>query len=127
MEALDRLQEKIRDIQEKLQDLWEYNRTPLLIGVSGAAVLLILIIVLCAVQCSSPEKAEINEKFEATDSFVFPENLSLVDDYYFSREEAENWSQDEADLWFTDIDSKALKDIKDTNDEIIDELLGAAP
>lgn len=91
-------------------------------------MLFVLGLIILLIQ-ASPEKkpAEIPETFEADAPVLIPDSPEIEKDYYFSRATENQWKKDEVDKWFTYPDEDSMKNISETNDKIVKEILEAAP
>lgn len=78
---------------------------------------------------TSPQKhkTELPEHFEADASVLIPDAPDIEKDYYPSRITENQWSKDEVDKWFTYPDEDAMKNLSDSNDKIVKDILEAAP
>lgn len=78
---------------------------------------------------TSPEKqrSEISEHFEADAPLLIPDAPNIEKDYYPSRTTENQWSKDDVDKWFTYPDEDVMKEISDSNDKIVRDILEAAP
>lgn len=121
----------IKKIRDKIQDIFSGNTKLLFIVLAGLLLIIILCIILAVHQCSlasSKGKMEKgNETFLPSDDFIFTDDNSLTQDYYYSRDSKEKWSQEDLDEWFTPLDSDFVKTLSKNNDFIINDLMGAAP
>lgn len=122
MEFLDNILDKIRDV-------FVENTKLLIVVVSGLLFVLIGSVCLAVVECTESKKrpSTAEETYNPTDSFVPPKADAMLDDYYFSRETSDSWSQEEIDEWFTKIDEDAVDSLSKSNDNIINEIIGVAP
>lgn len=65
--------------------------------------------------------------FEADQKIILPEGPSVPDGYAVTRELSEKWTEQESRENFTLPDNSALNSLKNSNDKIVNEILGAAP
>lgn len=110
----------LRDFAKKKPVVFSLICLLIALFIAGLIVLLIQ---------TSPDKKkpEIQEKFEADAPVLIPDALEIEKDYYFSRETENQWKKDEVDKWFTYPDEDAMKNVSDTNDKIVKDVLGTAP
>lgn len=127
MNIKEKLKEKFEDIKEELSYRLEGTSRSVFIALGSLLLLLILLLILMINQCSTPPKVKVTETFEIKDEYIYPESVNMTDDYYFSREAKDAWSQEEIDEWFTEPDTESIKELSDANDKIINEITGAAP
>lgn len=81
---------------------------------------------------NSPEKksksdAAAPEHFEADAPILIPDAPQIEKDYYPSRTTENQWQKDEVDKWFTYPDEDVMKDLAESNDKIVKDIIGAAP
>lgn len=101
-----------------------------MIYVCGGLVLVLLL--LCALIITSPDiKPKKNvPKAQAVpleDTPVLPEEPGIGDEFRYYREQHKVWSREDAEEWFTPPDGDILKDLEETNNTIISDILEAAP
>ncbi len=122
----------VNDIKDSFNDFIDEH------GKGMIAVLCILIfliisalILLLAQAFKKPTKAKkvVSEAIELNieDEFIQPQNLSLTEDYYFSRVTEESWSREATDEWFSKPDEITIKELGKANDALIEEIVGVAP
>jgi hypothetical protein len=119
---------------EKLKEKFQFilqNTKLLVLVLSGLGLIFILCIVLAAVQCNSAGKRKQisvgEETFAPSDDFIFTGDNTLTQDYYYSREVNEKWSQEDIDEWFTPVNPDSVESLSKSNDFLINDLMGAAP
>ncbi|MCQ2594470.1 MAG: hypothetical protein MJ196_04335 [Treponemataceae bacterium] len=61
------------------------------------------------------------------DELVLPAEPGIDDSYQFYREQKRKWSREDAEVWFTAPDDLMLKELEQTNNALISDVLGAAP
>ena len=95
---------------------------------------IILLLFVCALialgvhSCNKNKIGEVKrEDFKTEDEFIPPSNIKLTEDYYFSREPKESWSQEEIEKWFSNPNTVNMNELKQANDVLVDEIIGAAP
>lgn len=67
------------------------------------------------------------EHFEADAPILIPDAPQIEKDYYPSRITENQWQKDEVDKWFTYPDEDVMKDLAESNDKIVKDIIGAAP
>ncbi len=67
------------------------------------------------------------EPLNADQALLLPDGPSVPSTYTVSRGKKDNWSQEEAEQWFTIPDSAAVDMLEKSNDSIISDITGAAP
>ena len=68
-----------------------------------------------------------DEDFTLHQSLVSPEAPSMPDEYYLVRPKDYEWTQEDIDRWFAPPDEQLLDALHTANDQIITDLLEAAP
>ncbi len=123
----------IEDIKDKVS---HYITISPKLSITITSIILLLFlstIVLGIAQCtqsaSHVKRVSIprDDSFELVDDLFKPEDKPLAEDYYFSREPKDKWTESEFDQWFTIPDEQTLGDLKRANDSLIDKITGAAP
>ena len=64
---------------------------------------------------------------ELTEPLSIPDGPELPKDYTASRNPKDKWSQEEAEEWFTLPSQKEIDSLSKANDNLINEITGAAP
>jgi len=92
-------------------------------------VILVCIILLLSLGKKEKNKpAEIpGQKLEFTERLVVPDGPALPRDYTTSRKTEEKWSSEEAEPYFTVPAEKEIESLANANDNMINEIIGAAP
>ncbi len=123
--------EFFEDIKANFDDFVE--RTSKL-TVTILAILLFLfvsaiIVLIFALSSTSKKKAfqKARTPLSAEDSFLPPSQLKLTQDYYFSREATSSWNRKESDRWFSKPNSVNMNELHQANEQVVDEIIGAAP
>ncbi len=66
-------------------------------------------------------------KINAEEKFIVPDGPEVPSEYETSRKTEEAWTEDEAEEWFTFPDENEIRKLGESNDRMIDEIIGAAP
>lgn len=121
--------EFLNNIIERIKDAFVENTRLLIVVVAGLLFVLIGSVCLAVTECTEAKKrpSTAEETYNPTDSFVPPKADAMLDDYYYSRETDDTWTQEEVDEWFTKIDEYAVDNLSKSNDNIINEIIGVAP
>ena len=92
------------------------------------ALLLLCIILLIALAGKKKEPAPVpGSVLELTEPLVIPDGPELPKDYTASRTPKDKWSEEEAQEWFTIPSQKEIDSLSKSNDNLINEITGAAP
>jgi len=120
------LKEKINSLYEKVKDFCMENKMISIIIACLIAVILICIILLtCTVGHNKPEPDP--EPVTLTQPLVNPDGPALPKDYNISRKTEKNWSDEEVSEWFTVPSEKEIEALSKSNDNMVNEIIGAAP
>ncbi len=126
---LDKIKEKASSLFEKVREFYEENKILSLLIVSLTALLLLCILLLIVLTSkkknSTPEVP--GTVLELTETPVVPDGPELPKDYTASRSPKEKWSEEEAEEWFTIPTQKEIDSLSKANDNLINEITGAAP
>ncbi|MBO4387480.1 MAG: hypothetical protein J5817_10775 [Treponema sp.] len=118
--------DKIRDAYDNLAA----KTSRLAVTILGIILLLFVcaLIALGVHSCNQNRIGDVKrEDFKTEDEFIPPSNIKLTEDYYFSREQKECWSQEEIEKWFSNPNTVNMNELKQANDALVDEIIGAAP
>lgn len=128
-EFWEKIKEIFIDLKDKLLDFYEENRKLSLIILSFIIVILICLILLIALIGKKDKKPDEvpGQELLLTESLVIPNGPELPRDYNTSRETKEKWSEEEAQEWFTIPGDKEIEALSKSNENLINEIIGAAP
>lgn len=126
---IEKIKEIIDSLTEKVQSFYEENKKLSLIIASMFLVILICLILLVSLSGKEKKKpAEVpGQKLEFTERLVVPDGPALPRDYTTSRKTADKWTSEEAEPYFTIPEDKEIEALANANDNMINEMLGAAP
>ncbi len=125
---LDNIKEKASSLFGKIRDFYEENKMLSYI-IAALIVLLLLCIILLAVLTGKKKEPEIvpGSVLELTENLEIPDGPSLPKDYTPSRTPKEKWTSEETEEWFTLPSQKEIDSLSKSNDNLINEITGAAP
>lgn len=125
--------EALENIKERIQDFLHEN-TKLTVAVCGIlltfAVLAFIVGASQEAEKSASKKKEIQLQeipYSAVEEFFKPKKENLTEEYYFSREQQSQWSDEEFDRWFTVPSKNTVEQLGEANNKVAEEILGAAP
>jgi hypothetical protein len=123
------IKEKLSPLVEKLREFYEENKMLSYIIAGLVALLLICIILLISLSGNKKKKTEPvpGAVLELSDALVIPDGPELPKDYTASRTPKDKWSEEEAEDWFTVPAQKEIDSLSKANDNLINEITGAAP
>ena len=124
--------ETLQDAKESVTDFIQENAK---VTVAIVGILLFLSVSALLLAISRDEGGKQQEAvvlpqiqpYHAADDFFPPQKESLTENYYFSRDEGFEWSDEEFDRWFTLPTQERVDDLGKANHKAADEILGAAP
>lgn len=125
MQALDEIKERIINFL--------HENTKLTVAVCSILLLLSTIaFILGAVDETKKAKPDTfvfpdTIPYSAVEEFFEPKKENLTEDYYFTREQSSQWTDEEFNKWFTVPDKETVEELGKSNDKIADEILGVAP
>ena len=124
----EKTKEKLSPIVEKVRNFYEENKLLSLIIAGLVALLLLCIVLLITISGKKKENKTIpGSVLELTEPLVVPNGPELPKDYTASRTPKDKWSEDEAEEWFTIPSQKEIDSLSKANDNLINEITGAAP
>ena len=113
---------------EKVKEFYEENKMLSYIIAGLVALLILCIILLCVLTGKKKEPAAVpGTILELTENLVIPDGPELPKDYTPSRTTKERWTDEEAQEWFTVPSQKEIDSLSKANDNLINEITGAAP
>ena len=125
---LDNIKEKASSIFEKVREFYEENKMLSYIIAGLVALLLLCIILLCVIAGRKKEPEIIpGTVLELTEPLAIPDGPELPKDYTASRTPKDKWSEEDAEEWFTVPTQKEIDSLSKANDNLINEITGAAP
>ncbi len=120
------IKEKISPLYEKVADYVRENKK-ISACIGSLVILIIIFIILFSSVIKKPEAKTYERTLTTSEEMMVPPSPAVPDGYNPSRITKENWSNEEADIWFTKPGEKELEDLSRANDRIINEITGAAP
>lgn len=124
----ENIKEKFSPLIEKIREFYEDNKMLSYIIAGLVALLLLCIILLIALagKKKAPEAVP-GTLLELTEPLVIPDGPELPKDYTASRTPKDKWTEEEAQEWFTIPEQKEIDSLSKANDNLINEITGAAP
>jgi len=126
MEVLDNLRRRFGDF---IRNNSKLTLTIIFTLTAFVAAALVIVLYETAHLPKPLKKSDIKQQhdFIQTDSFFVPDEKPVIEDYYFSRDEKEKWTEEETDRWFTVPDSRWVESLSEANRQKVNKILGAAP
>lgn len=120
--------EKIVTLVNKIIDfVKEDMRRTLIILISILIVILIILVIISVTKVSEKDKKNEAAPIVLSQELIIPEGPQVKQDYTVSRQPEEKWDIKETDNWFTVPSSKDVDDLSKANDNLILNVIGAAP
>ena len=124
----ENIKEKLSPLVEKARGFYEENKMLSYIIVGLVALLFLCIILLIALTGKKKEPEVIpGTVLELTEPLAIPDGPELPKEYSASRTPKDKWSQEESEEWFTVPSQKEIDSLSKANDNLINEITGAAP
>ena len=124
----ENIKEKLSPLIEKVREFYEENKMLSYIIAGLLALLLLCVILLIALSGKKKEPEAVpGTVLELTEPLVIPDGPELPKDYTTSRTPKDKWSEEEAEEWFTIPSQKEIDSLSKANDNLINEITGAAP
>ena len=124
----ENIKEKLSPLIEKLRSFYEENKMLSLIIAGLTALLLLCIVLLITISGKKKEpKVVPGTILELSEPLVVPKGPELPKDYTASRTPKDKWSEEEVEEWFTIPSQKEIDSLSKANDNLINEITGAAP
>ena len=124
----ENIKEKLSPLVEKARGFYEENKMLSYIIVGLVALLFLCIILLIVLTGKKKEPNVIpGTVLELTEPLAIPDGPELPKEYTASRTPKEKWSQEESEEWFTVPSQKEIDSLSKANDNLINEITGAAP
>ena len=124
----EKIKEKLSPLVEKVREFYEENKMLSYIIAGLLALLLLCIILLIVLAGKKKEPAIVpGTVLELTETLAVPDGPELPKDYTASRTPKDKWSEEDAQEWFTVPSQKEIDSLSKANDNLINEITGAAP
>ncbi len=127
-ELKENINEKFSDLSERLINFCQENKK--LAIAAGAFILLLftgLIVLTASIEKKKKKQPEKPYVLELSETLQIPESPELPKDYNISRRTKEKWDESETDEWFTVPSDTEIDSLANSNDNMINEIVGAAP
>ena len=89
--------------------------------------LCIVLLIFIPKEKKESQNSTIQNHLELSEKLLIPNGPELPKDYTFSRKTKEKWTEEEAQVWFTEPSQKDIDSLSKSNDKMINEITGAAP
>lgn len=128
-EFLEKIKDIFIDLKDKILDFYEENKKLSIIILSFFILILVCLILLIALSGKNKKKVQKvpEQDLVLTEPLVIPDGPELPRDYNTTRKTKENWTDEEAKVWFTVPGEKEIDALSRSNDNLVNEIIGAAP
>ena len=125
-EFFDNLKERIISLYERVKTFYVENKT-ISIVIGSLTFVIIICIILLTYSVGQKKEPEEIEPVVLTQPLVTPEGPVLPKDYNITRKTHKNWNEKEISEWFTVPSEKEVEALSKSNDNMVNEIIGAAP
>lgn len=120
--------EKIKSCFSKIISFFKEDKKRSLIILLAALIFILIILLIISIVNIGNE----NESFEKpqivfTEELLIPDGPEVKESYTVSRHTQEEWDEEETENWFTAPSSKEVESLANANDNMISDVIGAAP
>lgn len=119
-----------QQISGKIQNFLQKNAKKTIIV---CVILILMVLGAIVTLCAGNSKTDKNQKTAEEQKLVLDQPLlvpsapSIPDGYITTRKTEKKWPQEEIEKWFTLPDESEVEKLGDSNDRIINDIIGAAP
>ena len=132
-EIVQNVNEKVKtvfsSVKNKIIELYFDNKKVFFLLLSLCFIIFLCIVLLIFIPKEKKESqnSTIQNHLELSEKLLIPNGPELPKDYTFSRKTKEKWTEEEAQVWFTEPSQKDIDSLSKSNDKMINEITGAAP
>ena len=127
--AIEKVKTVFSSVKNKIIELYFDNKKVFFLLAVLFFVIFLCIILLIFIPKDKKESqnSTIQNHLELSEKLLIPNGPELPKDYTFSRKTKEKWTEEEAQVWFTEPSQKDIDSLSKSNDKMINEITGAAP
>lgn len=127
--AIEKIKKVFSSVKNKITELYFDNKKVffLLAGLFFVIFLCIILLIFIPKDKKESQNVYVENHLELSEKPLIPNGPELPKDYTFSRKEKEKWTEEEAQVWFTEPSQKDIDSLSKSNDKMINEIIGAAP
>ena len=127
--AIEKVKTVFSSVKNKIIELYFDNKKVFFLLVSLCFIIFLCIVLLIFMPKKKKESQNsyIENNLELSEKTLIPNGPELPKDYTFSRKTKEKWTEQEAQVWFTEPSQKDIDSLSKSNDKMINEITGAAP
>lgn len=127
--VIEKVKTVFSSVKNKIIELYFDNKKVFFLLVSLCFIIFLCIVLLIFIPKEKKESqnSTIQNHLELSEKLLIPNGPELPKDYTFSRKTKEKWTEEEAQVWFTEPSQKDIDSLSKSNDKMINEITGAAP
>ena len=127
--VIEKVKTVFSSVKNKIIELYFDNKKVFFLLVSLCFIIFLCIVLLIFIPKEKKESqnSTIQNHLELSEKLLIPNGPELPKDYTFSRKTKEKWTEQEAQVWFTEPSQKDIDSLSKSNDKMINEITGAAP
>ena len=127
--AIEKVKTVFSSVKNKIIELYFDNKKVFFLLLSLCFIIFLCIVLLIFIPREKKESQNsyIENNLELSEKLLIPNGPELPKDYTFSRKTKEKWTEQEAQVWFTEPSQKDIDSLSKSNDKMINEITGAAP
>lgn len=127
--AIEKVKTVFSSVKNKIIELYFDNKKVFFLLLSLCFIIFLCIVLLIFIPKEKKESqnSAIQNHLELSEKLLIPNGPELPKDYTFSRKTKEKWTEEEAQVWFTEPSQKDIDSLSKSNDKMINEITGAAP
>lgn len=127
--AIEKVKTVFSSVKNKIIELYFDNKKVFFLLLSLCFIIFLCIVLLIFIPKEKKESqnSAIQNHLELSEKLLIPNGPELPKNYTFSRKTKEKWTEQEAQVWFTEPSQKDIDSLSKSNDKMINEITGAAP
>ena len=127
--AIEKVKTVFSSVKNKIIELYFDNKKVFFLLLSLCFIIFLCIVLLIFIPKEKKESQNVyvENHLELSEKPLIPNGPELPKDYTFSRKTKEKWTEEEAQVWFTEPSQKDIDSLSKSNDKMINEIIGAAP
>ena len=115
------------NFSEIKENILENKKRSLLIAFICVFIILLIILLTVLRKTQNRHKPAEKQKIILSEDLLIPTGPEVQQEYSITRQAKEKWTDEEADAWFTSPSDKDLEALEKSNDNMILDVVGAAP
>lgn len=127
--VIEKVKTVFSSVKNKIIELYFDNKKVFFLLLSLCFIIFLCIVLLIFIPKEKKESqnSAIQNHLELSEKLLIPNGPELPKNYTFSRKTKEKWTEQEAQVWFTEPSQKDIDSLSKSNDKMINEITGAAP